>query len=110
MKKDFEIYFNDLTEECQERLRKTGLYYGNIDLKPVAIIKLNDDWNKRKGYNIMTNLFSLAGRQLEWEVRSKQRKEFTLIDVIEYSVMVRRHMDFQERGMAILKSKNRKKK
>lgn len=36
----FEIYFNDLTKEAQERLKKTK-YIGNIDLKPITIINLN---------------------------------------------------------------------
>jgi len=56
----------------------------------------------------MTNLFKLAERQLNWEVRSRQRKDFTLIEVIEYACMVRSHLDFQERGKAIAKAKRKR--
>jgi len=53
----------------------------------------------------MNNLFKIAEKQLDWEVRSRQRKDFTLIDVIDYAVMVREHMDYQDRGKAISKAK-----
>ena len=53
----------------------------------------------------MNNLFKIAEKQLDWEVRSRQRKDFTLIDVIDYAVMVRQHMDYQDRGKAISKAR-----
>lgn len=35
---EFEIYFDDLTEECQERLKEYGFYHDNVDLGPIAIL------------------------------------------------------------------------
>ena len=56
----------------------------------------------------MDNLFKLAGQQLDREVRSRQRSKFTLIDVIDYAYVVRKHLDYQERGKAISKAKRNK--
>jgi len=56
----------------------------------------------------MTNLFKIAENQLRWEVRSKQRVKFTLIDIIDYAVMVRSHLDYQDRGKAISEAKKRR--
>jgi len=36
--KEFEIYWDDLTEEAQERLKE--VYHDNIDLTPLAYIEL----------------------------------------------------------------------
>jgi len=36
----FEIYWDDLTEEAKERLK--DLYHENIDLSPIAIIELEE--------------------------------------------------------------------
>ena len=37
----YEIYWDDLTEEAQERLK--GLYHGNIDLSPLAIFDVEEE-------------------------------------------------------------------
>lgn len=60
--------------------------------------------NYKRRYD-MINLFKLAEIQLNGEVRSRQRKNFTLIDVIDYAYMVRKHIDYQDRGKAISKAK-----
>jgi len=39
--KSYEIYWNDLTKEAQERLK--DLYHENIDLSPLAIIDIEED-------------------------------------------------------------------
>ena len=39
--KAFEIYWNDLTEEAQERLKE--IWHENIDLSPLAIIDLEQE-------------------------------------------------------------------
>lgn len=36
----FEIYWDDLTEEAKERLK--DLYHENIDLSPIVIIELEE--------------------------------------------------------------------
>ena len=54
------------------------------------------------------NLFKLAEQQLNKEVRSKQRKDFTDIDVIDYAYMIRKHLDYQERGKAISEAKRKR--
>jgi hypothetical protein len=35
---EFDIYFSDLTEECQERLKEYGFYHDNIEMGPIAIL------------------------------------------------------------------------
>ena len=42
--KSFEIYWEDLTEEAKERLK--DLYHENIDLIPIAIIDIEEDFEK----------------------------------------------------------------
>ena len=37
----YEIYWDDLTPEAQERLQ--GIHHGNIDLTPIAIVDVDDD-------------------------------------------------------------------
>ena len=37
----YEIYWDDLTEEAQERLK--DLYHENIDLNPLAIIDVEEE-------------------------------------------------------------------
>ena len=37
--KTVEIFWDDLTEAAQEKLRKAGLYHENIDLSPLAILE-----------------------------------------------------------------------
>lgn len=44
MTKTFEIYWKDLSEEAQERLK--DLYHGNIDLTPLAIIEIEEESEK----------------------------------------------------------------
>lgn len=39
--KSFEIYWHDLTEDAQERLK--DLYHDNIDISPLAFIDVEDD-------------------------------------------------------------------
>lgn len=38
---NYEIYWDDLTPEAQERLQ--DLYHENIDLDPIAIIDIQDE-------------------------------------------------------------------
>ena len=40
---EFEIYFSDLTEECQERLKEYGFYHENIEMGPIAILCLPEE-------------------------------------------------------------------
>lgn len=39
--RQYEIYWDDLTEEAQARLK--GLYHGNIELCPLAIIDIESE-------------------------------------------------------------------
>ena len=45
--KQFEIYWEDLNEEAQERLKE--IYHENIDLSPLAIIDLEDEIEPERG-------------------------------------------------------------
>jgi len=56
----------------------------------------------------MGNLFELAERQLINEKNNRRRKKYTLLDVIDYAVMIRQHLDYQVRGEAISRAKRRK--
>lgn len=50
--KQFEIYWHDLNEEAQERLK--DLYHDNIDISPLAIIDVEDD-GMRQVFGIYTS-------------------------------------------------------
>jgi len=39
--KSYEVYWKDLSEEAQERLKE--LYHENIDLSPLAIIDIEEE-------------------------------------------------------------------
>jgi hypothetical protein len=39
--KSYEIYWDDLNEEAQERLKE--IYHDNIGLSPLAVIDIEDD-------------------------------------------------------------------
>jgi hypothetical protein len=39
--KSFEIYWSDLSEEAQERLKE--LYHDNIELSPLAIVDIEEE-------------------------------------------------------------------
>lgn len=39
----YEIYWDDLTEEAQERLKR--LYHENIDISPLAIVEIEESEN-----------------------------------------------------------------
>jgi len=39
--KSFEIFWSDLNEEAQERMRE--IYHENIDLSPIAILDIEDN-------------------------------------------------------------------
>lgn len=50
--KSFEIYWNDLTPEAQERLK--GLNHDNIELTPIAIVEIENEealflWKDKTG-------------------------------------------------------------
>jgi hypothetical protein len=47
------------------------------------------------------NLFNVAELQLQKEVRSKLRKSYKLVDVIDYAIKIRHYLDIQERNKAI---------
>lgn len=42
---NFEIYFDDLSEDAQNRFRDAGLWHENIDLAPLAIFEMDDEEN-----------------------------------------------------------------
>ena len=55
------------------------------------------------------NLFVLADYQLRKEQRGGLRGDYTINDVIDYAIKIRKHLDYEERGKAISKSKRRNK-
>jgi len=57
----------------------------------------------------MSNLFELAEKQLQMEKNNRKRKEFTLLDVVDYAVMIRKHLDYKDRAEKIAEAKRRKK-
>ena len=63
----FEIYWDDLTDEAKERL--SDLYHGNIDLAPLAIIEVDDEKSEDIEYikSILKEWggFTAGDRQLE---------------------------------------------
>lgn len=46
----FEIYWNDLTDDAKERLK--DLNHDNVDLSPLAIIELEDDYTNYNEHNL----------------------------------------------------------
>ena len=44
----YEIYWKDLTEKAQEKLK--DLYHDNIDLSPIAIIDIEDNVDEGEDY------------------------------------------------------------
>jgi hypothetical protein len=56
------------------------------------------------------NLFKLAEKQLHNEVRKKIRKDFDLLEMLDYAILIRHHLDYKERWerMAELKRLNKK--
>ena len=42
----YEIYWSDLTKEAQERLK--GMWHGNIELSPLAIIDIEEEQKKEQ--------------------------------------------------------------
>jgi len=55
------------------------------------------------------NLFKLAEKQLHNEVRKGKRKDFDLIEVLDYAIVIRKHLDYQNRGQRIAEAKRLKK-
>jgi len=53
----------------------------------------------------MGNLFELAEKQLKTELNNRKRKSYNLLDVVDYAVMVRKHLDLMARGQEISKGK-----
>lgn len=41
---DFEIYFDDLSEDAQNRFRNAGLWHENIELSPLSILQCDDQY------------------------------------------------------------------
>ncbi len=39
---NFEIYFDDLSEDAQNRFRDAGLWHENIEMSPLAIFELQE--------------------------------------------------------------------
>jgi uncharacterized tellurite resistance protein B-like protein len=54
------------------------------------------------------NLFNLAQKQLHNEVRQGKRKDFDLIEMLDYAIVIRKHLDYQERGQRIAEAKRLK--
>ena len=42
----FEIYFDDLNEDAQNRFRDAGLWHENIDMTPLAIFECEPDFEE----------------------------------------------------------------
>ena len=57
----------------------------------------------------MGNLFKLAEKQLQTEVGNRKRKDYDLLDIVDYAVMVRKHLDYQNRAEKIAKAKRKRK-
>jgi len=57
----------------------------------------------------MANLFELAEKQLNIEKNNRRRKDFTLLDIIDYAVMIRKHLDYKDRAKKIAEAKRRDK-
>ena len=55
----------------------------------------------------MGNLFKLAEKQLQTEVGNRKRKDYDLLDIVDYAVMVRKHLDYQLKGKGISKGKRK---
>lgn len=53
------------------------------------------------------NLFQLAEKQLNNEVGNRKRKNFDLLNIVDYAVMIRKHLDYKNRALLIAKSKNK---
>lgn len=53
------------------------------------------------------NLFILAEKQLQKEKRGGERASYTITDVIDYAVKIRKYLDYEARGEAISKAKRR---
>ena len=56
----------------------------------------------------MGNLFKLAEKKLQTEVVNRKRKNYDLLDIVDYAVMVRKHLDYQNRAEKIAKAKRKK--
>ena len=49
----------------------------------------------------------LAEKQLQTEVGNRKRKNYDLLDIVDYAVMVRKHLDYQLKGKGISKGKRK---
>ena len=58
---------------------------------------------------IMNNLFKLAEKQLQKEKNNRKRKDYTLLDIIDYAVMIRKHLDYKNRAEKIAEAKRSEK-
>ena len=56
---------------------------------------------------MITNLFELAGMELEREVNSREIESYDMLDVLDRAVEIRRYLDIEERNKAISKAKKR---
>jgi len=53
------------------------------------------------------DIFMLADIQLKKEQRGGLRGSYTINDVIDYAIKIRKHLDYMERGKAISEAKRR---
>jgi len=53
----------------------------------------------------MANLFALAEMQLIKERRNKEIKDYTLIDIVNYAVRIRKYLDFIDRNKKVAQNR-----
>jgi hypothetical protein len=53
------------------------------------------------------NLFEQAIDLLMWEIRHQRRRDYSLVDVIDYAYAYRKYLDLKDRGKAIAKARKK---